>query len=372
MEFGFQRGEFLVKGRAVEAGAVRVVRAGQGGEAGAAGKGPDRAVGQGEGVARAVHAADHQAMRIKDAQPFFVQGAHGRGQGAPVQTVPDLIQIVARAVDKDGAAILGQGGQPAPEVGPFNIGMMAEIAGAAVGGTVFAAQAGGGGCFAVGLVHARVQIGQASVEAWGCGGAFVLGFFCHGEESGGRSDRPGEPGREHARVFRGRGMPAVHGKVGGRFIQAGPLFIQILYGLARVHGHAALGLSGKALENDRQGHVNVDDRPQGPQVPHRVLPVYGAAAGGDDAALDVDAADHFAFEIQEGFLVELVGDLLQARAVCGLDHVVRVDLGPAHNGGQFAPDSGFARGRHADDADAALGGKPVRMGSECGAVHAVL
>ena len=105
---------------------------------------------------------------------------------------------------------------------------------------------------------------------------------------------------------------------------------------------------------------------------HAALAVDHAAAGGDDGALQTQGRNDAVLHVKKGFLAQFVGHGLQARAVQGLDDVIRVHEGPAQFPGKGKADGGLSHPGHADETDA--GGRLGRgrntikggMGHGCG------
>ena len=155
----------------------------------------------------------------------------------------------------------------------------------------------------------------------------------------------------------GRLLAGVTAQGGVVVVEGLALIKNVGQGLPRGDGQAAVGIAGDALFDGLQRYVQEDHRPQRGQMCHGLRPVDGAAARGDDRALDADGAQDHGFQIQEGFLAQGVGDALQAVGVQGFHKIVAVHEGPAQGLGQGHAHSGFSRAGHADEDHTGTGGR---------------
>lgn len=86
---------------------------------------------------------------------------------------------------------------------------------------------------------------------------------------------------------------------------------------------------------------------------HGFRAVDDAAAGGDDAVLDVDAGVDAVLDVAEAIVAVLLDELGEGCAHGGLDDEVRIDKIHAEGLGENDPDGGFAAAGHPDEDDVA-------------------
>ena len=75
-----------------------------------------------------MQATDHQPMGIEGAQAVHIERTHEKGPLTLGQDLLALFNIKAGPLTKDLLSISGERNHSLPEIGPFNIGMMFEIA----------------------------------------------------------------------------------------------------------------------------------------------------------------------------------------------------------------------------------------------------
>jgi len=111
-----------------------------------------------------VHAADHEPVFVKLAKPVIVQGTHNAGLKALSQEISALPGVLSGSVHKLPLFFIGTGSYSLPKISPFYIGMVLEIAGAAIVRTSPAGEADLAGRPVVGLIHLGIEPGQLSKQ----------------------------------------------------------------------------------------------------------------------------------------------------------------------------------------------------------------
>jgi len=111
-----------------------------------------------------VHAADHEPVFVKLAEPVIVQGTHNAGPKALSQESSALSDMLPGSVHKLQLFFIGTGSYSLPKISPFYIGMVLEIAGAAIVRTSPAGEADLSGYPVVGFFHLGIEPGQLSKQ----------------------------------------------------------------------------------------------------------------------------------------------------------------------------------------------------------------
>jgi len=111
-----------------------------------------------------VHAADHEPVSVKLAKPVIVQGTHDAGLKALSQESSALPGVFPGSVHKLPLFFIRTGSYSLPEISPFYIGMVLEIAGAAIVRTSPAGEADLSGYPVVGFFHLGIEPGELSKQ----------------------------------------------------------------------------------------------------------------------------------------------------------------------------------------------------------------
>jgi len=125
-----------------------------------AGKAQPFTVRHDKAVRHPVHAADHEPVFVKLAEPVIVQGTHDAGSQALSQESSALSDILPGSVHELPLFFTGTGPYPLPKISPFYISMVLEVASAAIVRTSVAGEADLPGSPIVGLLHLGIEPGQ--------------------------------------------------------------------------------------------------------------------------------------------------------------------------------------------------------------------
>ncbi len=129
-----------------------------------AGKAHLLAVRPDEAVRNAVHTAYHEPVFVKLAKPVIVQGTHDAGLNALSQENSALFDVLPSSVKKLPLCFIGTGHDPLPEIRPFYVSMVLEIAVAAIVRTPVAGEADLAGHPFIGIFHLGIETGQFSEQ----------------------------------------------------------------------------------------------------------------------------------------------------------------------------------------------------------------
>jgi len=107
-----------------------------------------------------MQAADHEPVFVKPATPLIVQGTHHIGPKALGHENPAVSDVRFGSVDILALVFIATRSHALPNIRPLYIGMMAEIACAAIVSTHRAGQADLARHMVVGLLHLSIKLRQ--------------------------------------------------------------------------------------------------------------------------------------------------------------------------------------------------------------------
>ncbi len=113
-----------------------------------------------EGRRYSMQTADHQPMGIKGTQTVHIERTHEKGPLSLGQDFLALLNIEIGPLTKDFLSISRERNHSLPEIGPFNIGMMFEIAVATIIRAICAAQMQEQSRLIIGGLHFSIQNGK--------------------------------------------------------------------------------------------------------------------------------------------------------------------------------------------------------------------